>query len=88
MILNVDQIRQILVVKHNCTFADFMSHIKFLRNFYDIENSREEEVLILLKEVEKDNEYRVVSGRGSNGTTKERLIVRNKRPSVWADMTM
>ncbi len=60
MLLTVDQIREILVVKHNCTFRDFMGHVQILRNHFNLENTREEELLYLLEQVDKEGEFKLI----------------------------
>lgn len=83
MRLDCNQIREILVVKHNCTLQDFMRHIQLLRGHFDFENTREDEVLELLKEVEQDGEFCISYGRVSKNTSVEPFILQKKR-SAWA----
>jgi len=85
--LDVDQIQEILIVKHDCTLQDFMCHIQLLRGYFDFETIREDEVLELLKEVEQDGEFCVASGRVAKEASVEPLILRKKRTPGWIDPT-
>jgi hypothetical protein len=83
MRLDANQIREILFVKHNCTLQDFMNHIQLLRGHFNFENTREDEILALLKEVEQDGEYRVVNGTVTQGRPTEPIILKRYPTSEY-----
>ena len=83
MYLDAHQIREILFVKHNCTLQDFLYHIQTLREHFNFENTREDEILALLKEVEQDGEYRVVNGTVTQGRPTEPIILKRDPTSEY-----
>jgi hypothetical protein len=83
MLLTIDSIREILYVKSNCTLNDFLEHLQFLRGHFQIENTRADDVLPMLIELQKLNIvklYEIENHDKTPGSSKTKVFIEFETP--------